>query len=219
MLARSHLLGDFGFCRYAWSSEESTNFLTHFRLPKTAQQLPCETEIVPLYYFTQHAEAAYSGPNVRPRHFRRLDASSQPRLTFWDLGGPDVSDARIPIRLAVVPTEDIMPDAAQRAIFQRNLERGQGQLEEKNPNLSALLDSGLFAGEYGVGLGGPLPYDDRSSWESIWELLNAFTLLPPVRHPTSKVRDPQKYRISLRMTHQRLLHQHRIQIAGREESG
>lgn len=77
------------------------------------------TDILIIHYLTQHVETAVLGPSILVQQYRRLNASAMPRLVVFDLGGPDILDARRPVRLAVM--EDIMLSNDQRATFEHNL--------------------------------------------------------------------------------------------------
>lgn len=165
---------------------------------------------MPISYYTQHAEAAFAGPNVRARHFRRLDASSEARLTVWDVGGPD-ANAHRPLRHAFIPFDDLEPSEAQRRLFQRNLsiDKNNGDFEEKNPNLSSLLNTGLLASEYGIGCGGPLGYENNN-WGSVLTILDRFISLDDFQHPRDHARQPSMYQHTVQSANQRLARQHEL---------
>ncbi|GAB7364322.1 hypothetical protein MBLNU230_g4866t1 [Neophaeotheca triangularis] len=197
VLATSHPLGDFGYCRYRWTPEESLAFFQHAKPPKCCHHLPSQTELVPISYYTQHAEAGFAGPNMSAATFRRLDASFEPRLMLWDVGGPDATT--LPFRCAVIPTDDYKPTEAQRTLLAEGSSRGY------NPSTSAMFKSGLVASEYGVGVGGPLCFEttEQSCWSSLWSLLNRFTDLENFEHPQGCLREPHRYRYTLQHIHQR----------------
>ena len=161
-----------------------------------------------LSYYTQHAEVSFSGPNVRPQIFRRLDASPEGRLTLWDLGGVDAC-AR-PLGLAVIPTDDFSPTDAQIANFGRSLSpnsiEGISDREERGPNLSALLSTSLHASQYGVGGGGPLAYHTDRPLSALWQLLDDFASLPDFEHPKGHLRQLHLYRHTVREMHSCLHH-------------
>lgn len=99
---------------------------------------------------------------MRAAQFRCLDASPEPQLIVWDFGRPET--ATRPLRLAVVLSDDMQVSVEQRAVFARNLalNKSRGDRNERNPSVSALLNTGLFLGEYAVGTGGPLAYKTRT---------------------------------------------------------
>ncbi|KAK3703977.1 hypothetical protein LTR37_014080 [Vermiconidia calcicola] len=211
VLASKHTWGDYGYCRqYRWSVSEQKAFAERAQVPRACHHLPADAEVVPLSFHIQHAESSFTGPNVRASTFRRLDSSTEFNLTIWDVAGPDAGT--IPLRLAVIPSQDLRPSDAQCETFNRNLQldKSRGGRDENNPNLSALLCSGLLATEYGVGEGGPLAYESENVWTSeIWELLDRFSSLEAFEHPFGYVRQPAQYRYTLKQVHQRLHDQYR----------
>ncbi|GAB7356119.1 hypothetical protein MBLNU459_g6719t1 [Dothideomycetes sp. NU459] len=202
VLARDHPLGDFGLCRYRWMESERTTFLATGRPPATAHELPADTPICPIYYFTRDGESSFRGSGIRSTHFRRLNSCQEKRLIVWDLAGQD-GKVR-PLVPIVMPSEDVRPVEAQRAVFSAWLDpvkRRKGF--EVTPSISAVLDRPFFASEYGVGGGGPMVYDG-TDWSGLWRLLMGFTLPQTLSHPPGVVRDPAEYRYALSRLHQRL---------------
>lgn len=208
MLATNHLCGDFAFVRYRWTKEEQRRFQQFALPPKYAHELPADVEMVLLPVYSQHAEAYYHGPNMRPRQYRRLDSCKLNRLIIWYIGGPDL--AKQPLTPAVIPSEDLLPTAAQRAIFRDNLavNHNQGDFDNKTPTLSSLMSTGLFAADYAVGNEGVIS-TKAGGWRALWNLLhNGFLGLSPLQHPTGFERDPATFRCSMKVANQLLADQH-----------
>lgn len=200
--------GELGYCRYAWSSDDADSFRRYGRIPTAAHQLPAQTEVVPISFYTQYAEASFQGPNLRAAHFRRLNSCSLRRLVAWDIGGPDTElNAIAP---AIIPSDDFQPSDLQRSIFARNLalDKNAGGRDEKNPGLSALLNSGLYIADYAPVQVGP-EILELSPWARVRELLERFTLCEPFEHPRRLQRQPSDYRHTLQSLYQELEQQQR----------
>jgi len=188
------MTADFGYCRYRWTTQEKDAFLTHKRVPRSGQHLPPSCELIPICFYTQHAECSHHGPMVRARQFRRLDSVAQPRLVAWDLGGFDHKyEMSAPV---IIPTDDMLATAAQRATFQKAL-----QSKTNTPLLSALLKTGKYPIEYAAQHSGPFP--NHGDWHGVLELLDSFTLGKPFEHPKGLIRQPHDYKHTLQCIQQR----------------
>lgn len=64
ILANNHPIGDFGFASYEWTSQEQAEFLKSGMPPKTVNDLPGLTPVVPICYYTRHSESTFREPNV-----------------------------------------------------------------------------------------------------------------------------------------------------------
>lgn len=185
---------DFGICRYTWTTEEQRIFQQYQRPPKFLHDLPSSVELVPIVYYTRYVESSYFGPNVTPFEFQRLDSATANRLVIWDLGGPDTAD---PI-LAIIPSLDIQPTAAQRKVFEENRAE-RGVWTAKTPTLSSLLDTGLHVGEYVVG--SYTPPMNSVDWDDVWTFLFRFTGsaagVEQFEHPVKHRRAASHYRITI----------------------
>lgn len=207
VLATNHLFGDLGYTRYTWTSAEQQRFLQDGTPPQYCHSLPSGVEIIPICFYTQHAETGFQGPNLRSAHYRRLNAHSQCRLVVWDIGSVDTVVR--PMRLAVIPSEDLQPSEEQRTLMVNNHVLAD---RKPAPNVSSILSTGLFTAEYGVGSGGEMAFAETTDYDSsLWQLLNSFTLPEPLAHPAGMVRQPQLYRCTLQKAHQELEREHRQQ--------
>jgi hypothetical protein len=125
---------------------------------------------------------------------------------IWNLAGPDELGPSGP--LIVIPSEDLCPTNAQRELFASNLRKKKAEeFTDRTPVISAVLNTGLFAAEYGVGKMGPLVYDG-DAWGEIWQLLNDFTKPSPLQHPEGYLRDTASFRHPLWKLHTRLTQEH-----------
>lgn len=171
-------------------------------------ELPASTSVVPICYYAQHSETFFEGPSVSSSQFRRLDCCTVPRLILWNLFGPDaLYNEELP---AVIPSEDISATTSQRRLLNSNLGRSAEEFTSPTPTLSALLHRGRFAAEYRPGTSGPEGYVSPG-WDSIWTLLDAFTLFTSFEHPRGFPREPKSYRCSIKDLHQRLAEEFRHQ--------
>ncbi|KAI7554888.1 hypothetical protein KC331_g235 [Hortaea werneckii] len=205
VLAGNHPLGDLGYSRYVWSEEERDRYLHHGRIPRSGQRLPPETEIVPLCYYTQHAECSYQGPMLRARQWRRLEACSEGRLVLWDLSGPDGSALRM--QPVLIPSDDISVTPAQRSVFELAIRQPNKRLT--TPLVSALLHSGLFASDYVVGSQGGMAYAGYDA-KAILALLDQFLSFDAFEHPPGYQREPARYRHTMSSVNQMLVDQHQL---------
>lgn len=203
ILANNHPVGDFGFASYEWTSQEQEDFMGSGILPKTVDDLPGLTPIIPICYYTRYSESTFRGPNLTAPQFRRLNSCGNHRLIIWNLWGPDETEQLCP--LVVIPSEDICPTKAQRKLFAENLEVEKATEQiSRQPWVSCLLNSGLFAADYVVGNRGPSVYAGND-WCEVWELFDAFATGSQLQFPEGRVRDPALYRCALRDIHERLL--------------
>ncbi|KAK3698133.1 hypothetical protein LTR37_017091 [Vermiconidia calcicola] len=211
MLATNDPSGDFGYCRYRWTKEERDAFLSEGRVPRYAHELPENTPIIPICYYSQYAECGYQGPMVRPRQYRRLDSSRFLRLVAWDLGGHDTRDElATPI---IIPTDDLLPTEAQRATFELALRK-----KTSTPLLSALFKTGKYPVEYAASHVGMTSYSE-ANWNDVVELLDHFTLNEPFEHPPSCHRMSMDYQHTLQSIQQQLFHQHQRLRNVQDEGG
>ena len=203
ILANNHPMGDFGFASYEWTSQEQEEFMNIGVPPKTVDDLPGLTPVVPICYYTRHSESTFRGPNLTAPQFRRLNSCGNHRLIIWNLWGPDETEQLCP--LVVIPSEDLCPTKAQRKLFAENLkvEKVTKQIS-RQPWISSLLSSGLFAADYVVGNRGPWVFAGND-WHEVWELFKAFASWSRLQFPEGRVRDPALYRCALRDIHERLL--------------
>ena len=202
LLATNHPRGDFGYCSYEWTPEEVERYNSEGLPPRAAHHLPAAAEIVPVYVYTQHAETGFQGPNLKASRFRRLNPCEERRLVFWDIGGPDTTI--YPLPLAVVPSDHFQPTEAQVDLLNSNLKKSA---ERKGPNVSSVLKTGLFLGEYQIGTGGVLGYEE-STWSGTWQLLDRLSQPGYFEHPRGHIQATELFRHVLRDVHQKLQQQH-----------
>ena len=202
VLAAGHPLGDFGFCRYRWTTEERDTFLSVGRPPRTITSLEAEMSIVPIQYYVHDRRNGFLGPSLTASEHRRLNACSDHRLIMWNVSGPDAM--RSPIAPCAIPSTDITMSESQMMVYLSYFRQRDLKYDKRTPLLSALLNTGLFAAEYSVGTSGPQSYD-RVDWSDTWELLNQFTVLDTLQHPFECYRNPAMFRHPLRVLHQRLV--------------
>lgn len=207
-------MGDFGLLRYHWTQLEQQEYIRSGIPPKTVNDLPAHTPIVPVYYYVKDLECDFRGPNVTAAQFRRLNSCRNHRLVVWNLWGPDEPDQLRP--LIVIPSEDLRPVHEQRALFKRNLEmeNNDGKFAERTPLVSALLSTGLLASDYKIQSQGPLEYDDGSNWGQVWRFFEQFldhsSQDSQLQNPKGKMRNGTLYRCSLRKIHSRAVKEHAI---------
>lgn len=204
MLSRNHPLGDFAYTRYRWSKKEQEAYKTYYRPPQFLHTLPADLDVIPIIYYTRLQECSHSGPSVTASEFRRINSCSRKRLIIWDLGGADTAGTA---PLAVIPSEDVRVSEAQRVVFQTNFGMKSDVWKVKTPTLSALLCTGLHAGEYGLSSGGPLAFCE-DGWKRIHKFLESLTRSDIVEHPHGVQRDTFSLRCTVRDLHQRLVLEH-----------
>lgn len=190
-------------CDLRWSQEEVTMYWENGKPPRTLDDLPADMPMVTLYYFARGIHYTASGPTFTAPQFRRLNGCRGNRLIIWDIWASDEGNPSYP--LIVIPSEDVGPSAAQRSIYQRNLERDtKKSREETSPRLPYLLRDGHLTSDYVVGRRGPDAYDG-DLWSAIWFLGWKFTQCSSIEHPAGCFRRPQFYRVPLRRVHERLV--------------
>lgn len=198
VIATKHPFGDFGYARFKWTTAEKERFLTDGRPPVTMDDLPPDSCIIPISYYSRYVESSYNGPNVTAAQFRRINSCNAHRLLVWDMAGFDTMDRHmIP---ALIPSEDVRPTEAQRQRFARNAGLQNSQL---TANITGLLHTGRYASEYALGNGGPAVWDG-ADWGEVWALLDSFLGVEPVEHPTGIFRNPAEYRHTVRAMNTRL---------------
>lgn len=203
-------MGDFGFLRFAWTSQQQQAFLTRGIPPKTITDLPPQTCIMPLYYYARDLECHFNGPAVTQAHFCRVNSQSVSRLFIWDLWGRDGVDHSTP--LTVFPSEDVRPTQNQRDLYANNMHNDYNkQRSVRAPLVTHFFSTGLYASEYVVGSQGPLAYDGND-WSEIWHLLHRFACSNLVEHPNGYVRHAALYRHPLLHFHQCLVKEHDLAV-------
>jgi hypothetical protein len=213
VLSRAHPLGDFAYCRYAWTAQERHDFFQHHKVPCTMSHLPSATPVVPLLLYTRKREATTRGPSLTAAEFLRLNTFPQARLLIFDVFGVEGSSIYGP--LLVVPSDDIRPTAAQVDLFQSNsIKIKDEEFEGRVPLLAELLYTGLNPTDYIMSAAGPLLYDsDEDPWEDVWKLFERSSNLESFNFPQKSTiqRYPASYQLSLHEIHQSLVDQHVLQ--------
>ena len=200
VLPPQHPFGDFGFCRYVWTSAEQETFWESGRPPRTIDRLPAETPIVPIQMIIRQRDTGDRGPRPTPAQFRRLDYTSAPRLIIIHFGSDSVTDYSLPV--AVVPSPDFGPTADQRTLFQSNVgKKKTAKYFDNLPRCSGMLNRNLLLTDYVVGATGALVYG-TSVLGDVWELLTKFNALQPVAFPKTLLRNPRDFQHSLCTIHQ-----------------
>lgn len=206
-LSRSDPLGDYAYCRYAWTTDEQETFLNHRRIPCTITQLPHSTPVVPFMLYTRSREGTSRGPMLTATEFERLDICRQDRLLIFDLLGQEGHDLYGP--LLVVPSDDVRPTAEQRALFKSNRSKDKDQeFEGRAPLLAELLYTRHNPVDYVVSAGGPLVFEKTGYWNELWSLLNTCSGTDNFDHPHSHQRRPDDYRVTVQELHQNLADRH-----------
>lgn len=201
-LGRDHPIGDYGFCQYTWTPTEKARFLQVGIPPRTVNDLPAQTPVLPILLYSRDLECTFRGPNLSSAYFRRLNACKEHRLVIMDLFGPDRSS--FTLTFTAIPSDDICPTKRQRDLHAENLTKNRKtEFETRTPFITFMLKSGRSAGEYALGNRGPLAYDDPE-YLDVWRMLQNFVGCQPFYHPPSILRNPSQYRIPLRQIHERL---------------
>lgn len=208
LLATKDAYGEFGYTRFTWTDEEVDSFHRDRRPPRVGHQLPGDAPTVPISYYARYTESWFYGPNVSPAQFRRLNSILAKRLVLWDIGGFDTMQTQI--APAVIPSDDISPTEPQRQLFQSNL---GVKRSKRMPNISSLLQTGIFASEYAVGNNGPLLYEGVD-WDQVYSLIDSFAGEASFEHPRKMTRNPADYRHPLRHIQQRAVREHIRLAAG-----
>lgn len=206
-LPRNHAFGDFGYCRYRWTSTEEHNFREYGIPPQVLHDLSPHVELLCICFYTRDIECTYTGTMLTYPEFRRLDSTHVHRLTIWDLGGADA--IRRPLPLAMIPSDDIRPTASQRAKFEANKTRKSDVWSLPTPTLGALLNSRFHPAEYTLSNGGPLAFA-ADIWNDLLDQMDRFTGFDAVEHPrnSGSIREPVTYRHAVQSINQRQVREH-----------
>ena len=211
VLATDHPMGDFGFLRYKWTQSEQLAYSQSGISPKTVNDLPAYTPIIPIYYYVKDLGCDFRGPNLTAPQYRRLNSCRDHRLIIWNLWGPDEVNRQCP--LVAIPSEDLCPTQEQRALFLRNLdmENNSGKFAERTPLISSLLNTGLLAADYTIYSQGPLNYHgDGADWSEVWKFFERFTQQSQLQHPRNCIRNSALYRHTLCKLNTRLVQEYML---------
>lgn len=212
VLSRTHPLGDFAYCRYAWTAQQQQDFFQYHKVPCTISHLPSTTPVIPLLLYTRKREATTRGPSLTATEFMRLNTCPQVRLLIFDVFGLDGSSIYGP--LLVVPSDDIRPTTAQVNLFQSNSNKSKDEeFEGRVPLLAELLCTGLNPTDYIMSAAGPLLFDSHvDPWEDVWKLLESTSCLESFNFPRDSTiqRYPASYQLNLQEVHQILIDQHAL---------
>lgn len=206
-LARDGIDGDFGYCDYRWTRSEQLAFHNLSRLPATVHTLPAGLPVVFIHYYCKYLESGFTGPKITDWSFRRLDSSTRPRILITDISGPDTThtgDVNDRPALAIVPSEDLQPTLAHRALMQSNRKAKQSsqyQWEKHTPAVSHFLNQGKFISQYCLP---NMPLSGGCDWRAIRDLLNTVVSSQQFQHPVGVTRESAPYRQTLQQYNQQL---------------